>query len=106
MPRRRAVFALLVLILICVRVQAADKNFHWGVNGHPCLQEGYLTVPISTQIDLLAQLGAHWYRSDWPAETVERTPEVYDALIAEAARRKVHILPIIFPPLRCDNKQA
>lgn len=103
MRKSIAAFASLLFVLTSVRTPAKEKTFHWGVQGHPCLQEAYIHVPIATQLDLLVELGARWYRSDWPADTVVRSPEVYDNLIAEAARRKISILPIIFPTVGCRS---
>src|SRR5690348_15563962 len=99
-------FALIGLALACLRTQADDANFQWGVNGHPCLQDAYFAVPIDKQLDLMAELGLHWYRSDWPSDTVKRTPEVYDKLIAAAVRRNIHIFPILFPPVDCRSKST
>jgi hypothetical protein len=101
-----AAFALLWLACACIRAQADSTDFQWGVNGHPCLQDAYYAVPIEKQLDLMAELGLHWYRTDWPSDTVKRTPEVYDKLIAAAARRKIHILPILFPPVDCRSKST
>jgi len=78
--------------------------FHWGVNGHPNVQEGYCEVPIETQLDLAVQLGARWYRCDWDQARLERQPGVYDRLVAEAARRGIRILPIILPSTSCRSE--
>lgn len=87
-----------------VAAGAAPKPFHWGVNGHPHVQEGYRQVPISTQLDLVAKLGARWYRCDWSQGSLEKEPALYDNLVREAARRRLHILPVIFPSVSCRSE--
>jgi len=98
-------WAWLILLGLASAV-AADKSpdpFHWGVTGHPNVQEGYCHVPMATQLNLLAQLGVGWYRCDWDQARLERSPEVYDRLVGQALRKGIRILPIIFPSTSCRS---
>lgn len=90
--------ALALLLLACA-LPASGKPaaFAWGVNGHPNVQEGYCQVPVERQIALVAGLGAGWYRCDWDQARLERDPAPYERLVAVAAKRGIHILPVIFP---------
>lgn len=83
------------------RPTAQPKTFHWGVNGHPAVQEGYTDVPIAAQLDLVAQLGARWYRCDWYQASFDSDPGHYDSLVREARRRGIRILPVIVPTINC-----
>jgi hypothetical protein len=74
------------------------KPFAWGINGHPVAQEGYFQVPIARQLDLVHELGAGWYRTDWGAEAFHRNTARFDELLAEAERQKIRLLPVIFAP--------
>ncbi len=73
------------------------RPFEWGVNGHPMAQVGYRDVPIAAQLDLVAQLGARWYRCDWSQEGFEKDLARHEELAREAAHRGLRILPVIFP---------
>jgi hypothetical protein len=89
-------------MIICISalyagVQASASTFSWGVNGHPNVQESYCDTSTGKQFDLVAGLGAHWYRTDWPEESVKRNPSFYDKLVDDAVRRGIHILPVIIP---------
>jgi hypothetical protein len=77
---------------------AAREPFRWGVNGHPVSQVGYFQVPIATQLDLVKELGAGWYRTDWGPDAFHNQAARFDELVAEAARRKIHLLPVLFAP--------
>jgi hypothetical protein len=79
------------------------SEFHWGVNGHPNVQEGYRQVPLTTQLDLVARLGAGWYRCDVYQGSAEKDPNAFDMLVAEATRRGIRILPVIFPSASCRD---
>ena len=91
----------LVLLLACRGALGAPGPFPWGVSGHPHVQEGYRDVPVTTQLDLVAELGMGWYRCDWPQSLLEQRPEALDELVSEAARRGLHILPVMFPTTSC-----
>jgi uncharacterized protein YjbJ (UPF0337 family) len=77
---------------------AARESFQWGVNGHPVSQEGYVQVPIAAQLDLVAKLGAGWYRMDWGTDAAGGDTARFDRLVAEAGRRKIRLLPVLFSP--------
>ena len=74
------------------------RSFAWGINGHPVSQEGYFQVPIAEQLDLVRELGAGWYRTDWGADAFRGNRARFDELLAEAERRKIRLLPVIFAP--------
>lgn len=61
---------------------AEIHSFHWGVNGHPNVQEGYRQVTMEAQLDLVGELGAGWYRCDWDQTRLERDLAFYDTLVA------------------------
>ena len=76
--------------------EPAARPFAWGVNGHPLTQVGYLDVPIPRQLDLVTVLSAGWYRFDCNAEGFRRNTARFDELLAEAERRHLHLLPVLF----------
>ena len=76
--------------------EPAVRPFAWGINGHPFTQVGYLDVSIPRQLDLDAELGAGWYRFDCSAEEFRRNTVRFDVLLAEAERRHLHLLPVLF----------
>ena len=78
----------------CARLQAAEP-FRWGINGHPVSQESYWQVPIATQLDLVAESGAIWYRFDLSAEAFHGNTDRVDALLAGAERRHLRLLPVL-----------
>lgn len=88
---------LLASALAAAAANGQSDDFRWGVNGHPYVQEGYRDVPVADQLDLVAELGADWYRCDWYQGRLEKSPESFDALVDEAERRGLRILPVIFP---------
>ena len=47
---------------VSLAMDAVGGEFIWGVCGHPA--GSYRAVPIETQIALLKELGATWYRID------------------------------------------
>lgn len=99
--KSRVVLAF-VLAVCC----ASAEDFHWGVNGHPFQQEGYRAVPLAEQLALLTDLGVGWYRNDWSQARFEAAPDTYDAFIEAAARKGIHILPVIFPSLGSSGDAA
>lgn len=78
-------------------LSTVGDGFQWGVNGHPMSQEGYFHVPIEHQLDLVAELGAGWYRVDLGAKQFAAETARFDRLVSEAATRKIRILPVLFP---------
>lgn len=100
----------LLLLAFCtsvgVSMSAPTRPMQYGVTGHPFVQEGYQEVPITAQLDLAADLGVKWYRTDWNQEVVTKNPAEYDKLISEAKRRGITILPILFPPVSCRSESA
>ncbi|MBI3923498.1 MAG: hypothetical protein HY318_18915 [Armatimonadetes bacterium] len=95
--------ALLPIAVNCTQTAVIASPFAWGVNGHPGVQEGYCQIPIEQQLDLVAQLGAKWYRCDWYQGAVEKSPVAYDKLVEEAEQRGLRLLPIIFPTTGCRS---
>lgn len=80
-----------------VLVNAAEtQSFIWGVCGHPNVQEGYLHITVSQQLDLLVDLGVKYYRVDW---NDWKYSYLVDPLISEAKKRKIEILPVLNPPI-------
>jgi hypothetical protein len=90
---------LLVALSMWTTVAAAGEPFQWGVNGHPVSQVGYLQVPLAVQLDLVSELGAGWYRTDWDAARLPSDMARDDELVAQAERRKIRLLPVIFSPV-------
>ena len=98
---------MLVLAVACLNTHAGVKErFVFGVNGHPGVQDGYKQVPVETQLDLVNELGANWYRCDWYQTRLEKDPEFYDRLVGRAAERGIHVLPVIFPAMSCRTNQT
>jgi hypothetical protein len=94
-----------VVAFVAIASCARGEGFHWGVNGHPAVQEGYRQVPIAAQLDLVVELGAKWYRCDWGQGALGANPAVYDTLVDEAARRGIRLLPVIFADTSCRSKR-
>ena len=84
----------------------AAEPFHWGVNGHSFSQEAYWQVPLATQLDLVAELGATWYRFDLSAEEFRSNTTRVDELLAGAERRKLRLLPVLFAEPGARSKDA
>ena len=82
-------------LAFCGQARAAEP-FHWGVNGHPVSQEAYFHVPLTNQLDLVAELGAGWYRFDVGAKDFAGNTARLDELADGAARRKLRLLPVLF----------
>src|SRR5512142_582098 len=94
----RAILA--ALLVVGWLTPAGGAVLQTGVNGHPLVQEGYRDVPVAVQLDLVARLGAGWYRCDLGFRAAEpEGAERLAALLREAARRHVRVLPILFPPV-------
>ena len=89
----------------CSQLQAAEP-FHWGVNGHPVSQEAYWQVPLATQLDLVAESGATWYRFDLSAEAFHGNTDRVDELLAGAEKRKLRLLPVLFATPDAQRKNA
>jgi hypothetical protein len=78
---------------------AADGGeFRWGVNGHPLSQSAYFDVPLSAQVDLVADLGAGWYRVDLGAREFAAETARFDELLTDAERRNIRLLPVLLAP--------
>ena len=92
-PRKRlnSVWVILSFGILALTAGMGAEPVQWGVNGHPLTQEGYLDLPVGAQLDLVSELGAGWYRFDFNEKNVARCEE----LVAEAERRKIHLLPIL-----------
>jgi hypothetical protein len=88
-----------------VTAQGAEP-FHWGVNGHAMNQAAYIDVPVATQLDLVVDLGAGWYRCDISAADFQGNTARFDELLIEAERRKLRLLPVLMPSAEFWNGQA
>ena len=97
--------ALCAVAACCAHLQAAEP-FHWGVNGHPVSQEAYWQVPIATQLELVAESGATWYRFDLSTEAFHGNTDRVDALLAGAERRHLRLLPVLFAEPGARDAQA
>ena len=91
--------------LVLANCYAADP-FHWGVNGHPMNQVGYLDIPIQTQLDLVVELGAGWYRFDVTEPIFQGDTARLDTLVYEAEQRKLRLLPVLLPPADCRSNET
>ena len=103
---------LLKLLPVCAAccggavLAPAAEPFHWGVIGHPLSQEAYWQVPLATQLDLVAESGATWYRFDLSAQAFHANTARVDALLAGAEQRKLQLLPVLFAEPGARNAQA
>jgi hypothetical protein len=95
-----------VLSLFAAVTAPAAEPFHWGMNGHPLNQAAYMDVSLEAQFDLLAELGAGWYRCDVDAPVFQADPARFDALVRTAEKRKVKLLPILLPSPNCQSEEA
>lgn len=93
--------SLISQLLLAVFCLTSRTSFNWGVNGHPNVQEGYRDIPISVQLDLVKELGAKWYRTDWSEAQMRKDPKPFDMLVSEASKRQINILPVIMPDVSC-----
>src|ERR1039458_2461414 len=73
--------AFVLLGLLVPMTATAGEPQHWGVNGHPLNQAAYLDVSLEAQLDLVAELGASWYRCDVDAPVFQGDPARFDALV-------------------------
>src|ERR1017187_6159970 len=88
----------LLFEIAVVGAGAADGGgFRWGVNGHPLSQSAYFDVPLAAQVDLVADLGAGWYRVDLDARGFAAETARLDELLTEAERRNIRLLPVLLP---------
>ncbi len=78
---------------------ATQPSFAWGVCGHPFVQAAYKDIPTTNQLDLVAALGAVWYRVDAPVVSVTNAGVPWGQFLADAQARGIKILPILFPSL-------
>ncbi|HWZ96011.1 MAG TPA: glycosyl hydrolase [Opitutaceae bacterium] len=95
-----------MLSLFAAVTAPAAEPFHWGMNGHPLNQAAYMDVSLEAQFDLLAELGAGWYRCDVDAPVFQADPARFDALVRTAEKRKVKLLPILLPSPNCQSEEA
>ena len=85
---------------------SAAEPFHWGINGHPVSQESYWHVPLATQLDLVAESGAGWYRFDVSTKGFAGNTARLDELLAGAEQRKLRLLPVLFSSPGGGSKTA
>ncbi|MDD2307882.1 MAG: glycosyl hydrolase [Prolixibacteraceae bacterium] len=87
-------------ILIYIPSDVYSQNLELGINGHPFVQVGYKDVSIQDQLDLVKEIGAKWYRVDCYGQATQPQflPHIKE-LVAEAKKRGISILPVIFPPV-------
>ena len=90
---------------IAAQAESAEP-FHWGINGHSVSQDAYWKVPIATQLDLVAELGARWYRFDLSAGAFHGNTDRVDALLAGAEQRKLRLLPVLIAEPDARSKDA
>jgi hypothetical protein len=95
---------VLALTLICTTVRA--QSFAWGVNGHPVSQEGYWQVPLKTQLDLVHELGAGWYRCDISAAAFQASTARIDELVVESEKRGLKLLPVLVPGAELTDEKT
>jgi hypothetical protein len=91
----RTILLILVGELLGLTVTMAAGEFQWGINGHPVSQEAYYHVPITTQLDLVLESGAGWYRMDLGAKTFQSDTARFDELVSESVKRKIRLLPVL-----------
>ena len=99
-------FLLSCAVLTTCGQAGAAEPFQWGVNGHPVSQEAYFHVPLTNQLDLVAELGAGWYRFDVGAKDFAGNTARLDELAGEATRRKIRLLPVLFAAPGGRSKNA
>jgi hypothetical protein len=89
---------LLFAALSTLAAAAADgEKFAWGVNGHPLSQSGYFDIALSRQADLVAELGAGWYRVDLGEGAFAAGTARFDELLTIAEGRRLRLLPVLLP---------
>lgn len=82
----------LVLGLLFAMTAGASAEIMWGVNGHPFY--AYPGTPLTKQLDYVLNLGMKSYRVD--ISGLDRADDLA-ALVAEAKKRRIQILPVITP---------
>src|SRR5579863_7284424 len=97
---------LLAALLAGAAARAPAEDFAWGVNGHPLSQSGYFDVGLREQVDLVAALGAGWYRVDLGEGAFLASTARFDQLLTIAERRRVRLLPVLIPALGADRTAA
>lgn len=94
---------LLLAAVLCTAVTAASAEMLWGANGHPFY--AYPDIPLARQLDFVEDLGMKSYRVDIGG--LDRADDLA-ALVEEAKKRDIRILPVITPAnidLRKDRPQ-
>jgi hypothetical protein len=86
---------MILLGTIGAATGAGAADFQWGVNGHPFSQAAYVDVPKEVQLDLVAGLGAGWYRVDLTAAEFAADTAGFDDFLAGATRRGIQVLPVL-----------
>lgn len=79
---------------------ARYSTMFYGVNGHPLGTKPYISVPATTQMKLLKNMGMNIYRIDVMSQvnTGEITvPNLYNPLKAAADAAGVTLLPMLYP---------
>ena len=94
---------------ICLSVfslePAGSRDLEFGVNGHPFQQVGYRDVPLDEQLEWVKRLGVGWYRCDWGSWAAQPDGLArLDRLVAEAEKREIRVLPILFPPVDLNGE--
>lgn len=82
----------LVLSFLAAMATAASAEILWGANGHPFY--AYPGIPVARQLDFLADLGMKSYRVN--ISGTDKADELA-ALIEEAKKRDIQILPVVTP---------
>ena len=107
MKRIRTIGTALFWLCTLVAAPAGTlDSFQWGVNGHCFSQEAYWQVPVATQLDLVAELGATWYRFDLSSGGFLGNTERMDRLLSGAEQRKLRLLPVLFSDAGLRDEKA
>lgn len=86
----------LVLATGCLAASPpGDGQVQWGINGHPFSQSGYYDIPLDTQVGLVAESGARWYRVDVSTRDFEASTARLDELLVIAEKSGVRLLPVL-----------
>lgn len=96
---------VLCVFITCSPSTAFAQNIEFGLNGHPFTQIVFKDVNIKTQLDLVKEIGAKWYRVDVKGDALypQRISELKE-LVVEAKKRGLKVLPIIFPPVALNSE--
>ena len=96
MKLKKTLWAILLWPCCGIAAQIGTAGtFQWGVNGHSFSQEAYWQVPVATQLELVSELGATWYRFDLSFEGFVSNTERMDGLLSAAEQRKLRLLPVL-----------